>query len=87
MFQGGDRMTSFEQLNNALTVGIIKTLESMKEVKKSGGNLNDIDFDYLIECRLRDMTNTSFLDSVENTKSISKVSKHSMKNNLKEGTK
>ena len=51
-----------EELNDAVIVGIIKTLKIMKEVRLEGDNLNDIDFDQVIEIRRRDMMDTSLLE-------------------------
>ena len=51
-----------EELNDAVIVGIIKTLKIMKEVRLEGDNLNDIDFDQVIEIRRRDMLDTSLLE-------------------------
>jgi hypothetical protein len=51
-----------EELNDAVIVGIIKTLKIMKEVRLEGDDLNDIDFDQVIEIRRRDMLDTSLLE-------------------------
>jgi hypothetical protein len=53
---------SNDELNDACLVGIIKTLKIMKEVKLEGDNLNDIDFDEIIELRRRDMVDPSLLE-------------------------
>jgi len=49
-------MYSSEDINNAILTGIVKTLDIMKDVKSQGDNLNEIDFDEIIEMRKRDMT-------------------------------
>jgi hypothetical protein len=36
----------------------------MKEIKSEGDNLNDVDFDQVIELRRRDMVNVSMLECV-----------------------
>ena len=51
-----------DQLNDAILVGIIKTLKIMKEVKSEGDDLNNVDFDQVIEIRRRDMMDTSLLE-------------------------
>ena len=63
------------ELNDAILVGIIKTLTIMKEVKSEGDDLNTVDFDEVIEHRRRDMVDPSLLEclvdvSDENLKDI-----------------
>ncbi len=55
---------SIDEFNDAIIVGIIKTLNIMKEIKSEGDNLNDVDFDQVIELRRRDMVNVSMLECV-----------------------
>ena len=55
---------SIDEFNDAIIVGIIKTLNIMKEIKSEGDNLNDVDFDQVIELRRRDMVDTSMLECV-----------------------
>ena len=64
-----------EEINDAILVGIIKTLTIMKEVKSEGDDLNTVDFDEVIEHRRRDMVNPSLLEclvdvSDENLKDV-----------------
>jgi len=56
-----------EDIENAILSGIVKTLEIMKEVRGEGDNLNDIDFDEVIEMRMRDMTDRSIYDGIQST--------------------
>ena len=53
-----------DQLNDAILVGIIKTLKIMKEVKSEGDDLNNVDFDQVIELRRRDLVDPSFLECI-----------------------
>jgi len=55
-----------DELNDAILVGIIKTLTIMKEVKSEGDDLNTVDFDEVIELRRRDMLNPLLLECVVN---------------------
>ena len=64
-----------DELNDAILVGIIQTLKIMKDVRSEGDDLNDIDFDQVIEHRCRDLVDPSFLEyfieiSHENLKEI-----------------
>jgi len=66
---------NYDELNDAILVGIIKTLTIMKEVKSEGDDLNTVDFDEVIEQRRRDMVDPSLLEcyvdvSDENLKDI-----------------
>ncbi len=54
-----------EDINNAILTGIVKTLEIMKDVRDQGDDLNTIDFDEVIEMRMRDMTNRNIYDSTQ----------------------
>ena len=49
-------MSSSDDISNAILTGIVKTLQIMKDVKSQGDDLHEIDFDDIIEMRLRDMT-------------------------------
>ena len=55
---------NIDEFNDALLVGIIKTLKIMKDVKEEGDNLNDIDFQEVIELRKRDMMDPSMLECI-----------------------
>ena len=55
---------NIDEFNDALLVGIIKTLKIMAEVKEEGDNLNDIDFQEVIELRKRDMMDPSMLECI-----------------------
>ena len=55
---------NIDEFNDVLLVGIIKTLKIMKEVKEEGDNLNDIDFQEVIELRKRDMIDPSMLECI-----------------------
>ena len=54
-----------EDINNAILTGIVKTLQIMKDVKAQGDDLHEIDFDEIIEMRLRDMTDTHIYDETK----------------------
>jgi hypothetical protein len=60
-------------IENAILSGIVKTLEIMKEVRGEGDNLNDIDFDEVIEMRMRDMTDRSIYDAIQSTENSDEV--------------
>jgi hypothetical protein len=45
----------------------------MKEVRGEGDNLNDIDFDEVIEMRMRDMTDRSIYDAIQSTENSDEV--------------
>ena len=62
-------MTEFtaEDINNAILTGIVKTLEIMKEVGDQGDDLNEVDFDEIIEMRMRDMTDRTIYDETKDT--------------------
>jgi len=62
-----------EDIENAILSGIVKTLEIMKEVRGEGDNLNDIDFDKVIEMRMRDMTDRSIYDGIQSTENSDEV--------------
>ncbi len=62
-----------EDIENAILSGIVKTLEIMKEVRGEGDNLNDIDFDEVIEMRMRDMTDRSIYDGIQSTENSDEV--------------
>ena len=55
---------NIDEFNDVLLVGIIKTLKIMAEVKEEGDNLNDIDFQEVIELRKRDMMDPSMLECI-----------------------
>ena len=66
---------NYDELNDAILVGIIKTLTIMKEVKSEGDDLNTVNFDEVIEQRRRDMVDPSLLEcyvdvSDENLKTL-----------------
>lgn len=54
-----------EDINNAILTGIVKTLEIMRDVHDQGDDLNEIDFDEVIEMRMRDMTDTTIYDETK----------------------
>ena len=54
-----------EDINNAILTGIVKTLQIMKDVRDQGDDLNTIDFDEVIEMRMRDMTDTRIYYSTQ----------------------
>ena len=58
---------SAEDINNAILTGIVKTLEIMREVKEQGDDLNEVDFDEIIEMRMRDMTDTTIFNETKDT--------------------
>ena len=52
-------------IENAILSGIVKTLQIMKDVREEGDDLNSIDFDEVIEMRIRDMTDRSIYDAIQ----------------------
>ena len=62
--QNMSRYTS-EDIENAILSGIVKTLQIMKDVREEGDDLNSIDFDEVIEMRIRDMTDRSIYDTIQ----------------------
>jgi len=54
-----------EDINNAILTGIVKMLQIMKDVRDQGDDLNTIDFDEVIEMRMRDMTDTRIYYSTQ----------------------
>jgi hypothetical protein len=62
-------MTEFtaEDINNAILTGIVKTLEIMRDVKEQGDDLNEVDFDEIIEMRMRDMTDMTIFNETKDT--------------------
>mgnify|MGYP003645912036 FL=1 len=62
-------MTDFsaEDINNAILTGIVKTLEIMRDVKEQGDDLNEVDFDEIIEMRMRDMTDMTIFNETKDT--------------------
>ena len=62
-------MTDFsaDDINNAILTGIVKTLEIMRDVKEQGDNLNEVDFDEIIEMRMRDMTDMTIFNETKDT--------------------
>ena len=54
-----------EDIINAILTGIVKTLEIMRDVHDQGDDLNEIDFDEVIEMRMRDMTDTTIYDETK----------------------
>lgn len=56
---------SDQQINDIVTATIIRTLRIMKETKDEGEDMNEVDFDYIIDCRMRDLSDPSVLDSLE----------------------
>tara|TARA_X000001382_G_scaffold113587_1_gene91434 strand:- start:100 stop:309 length:210 start_codon:yes stop_codon:yes gene_type:complete len=54
-----------DDINNAILTGIVKTLEIMRDVHDQGDDLNEIDFDEVIEMRMRDMTDTRIYDETQ----------------------
>jgi hypothetical protein len=55
---------NIDEFNDVLLVGIIRTLNILKEVKEEGDNLNEINFEEIIELRKRDMLDPSMLECV-----------------------
>jgi len=52
------------QINDIITGTIIKTLKIIQQSKDEGEDLNTIDFEYIIDCRYRDMTDKSLLENL-----------------------
>jgi hypothetical protein len=65
-------MTDFsaDDINNAILTGIVKTLEIMRDVKEQGDDLNEVDFDEIIEMRMRDMTDTTIYNETKEAPDI-----------------
>lgn len=55
---------SIDSINDCVLVGMIKVLEILKDARNDGDNLNNIDFDYIIEHRIRDMVNPRLLHEI-----------------------
>lgn len=55
------------EINDVITSTIIKTLKIMKDTLDEGEDLNTVDFEYLIQCRMRDLTHPEILESVMNS--------------------
>tara|TARA_R110002167_G_scaffold5787_5_gene26736 strand:+ start:1469 stop:1681 length:213 start_codon:yes stop_codon:yes gene_type:complete len=54
-------------MNDYFLAGIVHTLKSMKTLQEDKtDSLDNIDFDYLIERRMRDMMDVNVLDNIEN---------------------
>lgn len=53
-----------EQINDIITATIIRTLKIIKEQQDNGEDLNSVDYEYIIECRERDMSDPSVLDTL-----------------------
>ena len=58
---------SAEDINNAILTGIVKTLEIMRDLREQGDDLNEVDFDEIIEMRMRDMTDTTIFNETKET--------------------
>jgi hypothetical protein len=69
MASGRQGMSDFsaEDINNAILTGIVKTLEIMRDVKEQGDDLNEVDFDEIIEMRMRDMTDMTIFNETKDT--------------------
>jgi|TARA_R110000764_G_scaffold90907_2_gene173552 hypothetical protein len=69
MESGRQGMSDFsaEDINNAILTGIVKTLEIMRDVKEQGDDLNEVDFDEIIEMRMRDMTDMTIFNETKDT--------------------
>lgn len=55
---------SEQDINDIITASIIKTLKIVKEVKDQGDDLNEVDFDYIISCRERDLADPTVLENL-----------------------
>ena len=53
-----------EQINDIITATIIRTLKIIKEQQDIGEDLNSVDYEYIIQCRERDMSDPSVLDTL-----------------------
>lgn len=53
-----------EQINDIITATIIRTLKIIKEQQDNGEDLNSVDYEYIIQCRERDMSDPSVLDTL-----------------------
>ena len=54
------------EINDIICCTIIRTLKILQETKDEGENLNTVDFEYIIDCRLRDLHNPEILDAMSN---------------------
>lgn len=52
------------QINDIITATIIRTLKIIKEQQDNGEDLNSVDYEYIIKCRERDMSDPSVLDTL-----------------------
>ena len=58
------RNTDF--MNDYFLAGMVHTLRSLKSLQEEGSDsLDTIDFQYLIDRRMRDMIDTTVLDNIE----------------------
>ena len=55
------------QINDVITSAIIRTLKIIKSSLDDGDDLNTIDYEYLIQCRLRDLNNPEILEQMSVT--------------------
>ena len=51
------------EINDIITSAMIKTLGIIKETKDDGEDLNSVDYEYIIQCRMRDLHNPDILNS------------------------
>ena len=54
------------EINDIICCTIIRTLKILQETKDEGENLNTVDFEYIIDCRFRDLHNPEILDAMSN---------------------
>lgn len=52
------------QINDVITSAIIRTLKIIKSSLDDGDDLNTIDYEYLIQCRMRDLNNPEILEQM-----------------------
>ena len=55
------------QINDVITSAIIRTLKIIKSSLDDGDDLNTIDYEYLIQCRMRDLNNPEILEQMSVT--------------------
>lgn len=55
------------QINDVITSAIIRTLKIIKSSLDDGDDLNTIDYEYIIQCRMRDLNNPEILEQMSVT--------------------
>jgi len=62
MLYRGDLAMNHEQIHDYFLAGMIRALETVRDVRTEGNNLNTVQWQEVIEMRRRDMVDVSKLD-------------------------